>query len=203
MKSSNEIKRICQKYSIYSYEINEDGSIDVDGSLYLRNLSLTELPLEFNYIHGNFYCSYNNLTTLKGSPKHVGGEFYCSDNELTSLEYCPIEVEGTFSCRKNKLTSLEHSPKKVEGHFIFSENNIRDLYGISDNIGGELQCYHTPLDSIFYSEFIRLDINFIRAFNAYRVIKDGKVVLKRLKYLMEAFDMEYDLNRIQKQYTII
>jgi len=203
MKSSSEIGKICREYGIGNYTINDDGSIDVDGDINLYKCELTEFPLNFNRVTGYFDCNGNYLTTLKGSPKYVGSSFYCSDNELTSLEYSPIEVEGTFSCRKNKLTSLEHSPRKVEGHFIFSENNIRDLYGISDNIGGELQCYHTPLDSIFYSGFIKLDIDFIKRFNSYKIIKDGKVVLKRLKYVMEAFDMEYDLNRIQKQYTII
>ena len=188
MKSSSEIVEICSKYNIRNYTINEDGSIDVDGNVNLSFKKLTELPLNFNKVTGDFSCTHNELTTLKGSPKYVGLDFYCHDNnKLTSLEYGPVEVGGDFSCVDNKyLTSLEHSPKKVGGDFYCRTCPLKDLYGISDDIGGIIDVYETPLQSIIYDQ---VNIDFVRAFNIYRVIKDGKVVLKRLKYVMELFDM--------------
>ena len=62
-----------------------------------------------------------------------------------------------------------------------------------------LHCDDTPIGSIFNE----VDIDFVRAFNIYRVIKDDKVNLKRLKYVMELFDMKYDLEKIKKEYEII
>ncbi len=42
-----EIHRICRGYRIKNYSINSNGSIDVDGDVFLNGNKLTELPLEF------------------------------------------------------------------------------------------------------------------------------------------------------------
>jgi len=200
MKSSREIEEICDKYSIFDYTINEDGTIDVDGEVNLGSNGLIELPLNFNKVSGYFDCFDNKLTTLKGSPKYVGGVFYCDYNELTSLKFGPKYVGGSFGCGVNKLTSIEFSPEKVGSDFGCIDNEIRDLYGISDYIGRFLYCNEkNPISSIIYKP---VDMDFIRAFNSYKVIKDDKVVLKRLKYVMETFDMEYNLEKIKKHYEI-
>ena len=174
----NNIEEICEKYNIRNYTINEDGSIDVDGDVNLYSRGLTELPLKFNKVTSDFNCSDNKLKSLKGSPKIVF---------------------GTFRCTGCGLTSLEYSPEYIGVDFLCGYNNIKDLYGISDNIGYYFHCHHNPIESIFE----RVNIDFIRAFNGYRVIKDDKVVLKRLKYVMETFDMDYDLDKIKKEYEII
>ena len=96
----------CEKYRIRNYTINEDGSIDVNGDVYLENRRLTKLPLKFRNVTGYFDCSYNKLTSLEGSPISVGGGFYCYENKLTSLEGSPKSVGGYFYCHSNKLTSL-------------------------------------------------------------------------------------------------
>ena len=98
------ISLICEKYGITNYTINDDGSIDVDGNVYLYGKRLTELPLIFNKVTGYFDCGFNLLTTLKGSPKWVGGWFNCDDNQLSSLEFSPEYVGGWFSCQYNNLT---------------------------------------------------------------------------------------------------
>jgi hypothetical protein len=98
------ISLICKQYGIENYTVNDDGSIDVNGSVDLYGYQLTELPLVFNKVTGYFSCSYNNLTTLKGSPKWVGGYFSCYNNYLTSLEFSPDYVGGYFSCDYNNLT---------------------------------------------------------------------------------------------------
>ena len=179
MKSSSEISEICRKYGIVNYTINEDGSIDVDGGVNLFGMNLIEIPLNFNKVDGTFNCGTNNLTSLKGCPK--------------------IVTKGGFFCNNNKLTSLEFSPKKVTGGFFCNDNKLRDLYGISDDISGNTYLGGSPISSIFDM----VGIDFIRAFNVYRVIKDDKVQLKRLKYVMELFDMEYDLEKIKEYYEII
>ncbi len=133
MMSEQEILTICEKYRITNYTINPDGSIDVNGSVYLYNMDLTEIPLKFNKVSGYFDCSNNQLKSLKGSPKKVGGDCNVSYNNLTSLEGCPKEVGDTFYCSSNKLTSLEGSPKDVKDKFYCDNNPLESLDGFNGN----------------------------------------------------------------------
>ena len=192
------IEEICRKYKIIDYTINEDGSIDVDGSVNINFYDLTELPLKFGVVTLDFYCSDNKLTTLKGSPKSVGRFFNCSANNLTSLEGCPDSVGHDFECDLNKLTDLKGCPKSVVGGFYCGYNNLTSLEGSPDSVGGSFYCDDNPIGSIFN----KVDIDFIRAFNTFKVLNDGIVNLKRLRYVMEMFDKPIDLKDIKKYYTI-
>jgi hypothetical protein len=91
-----EIISICKKYGIENYTINQDRSIDVNGSVYLTNESLTKLPLKFRNVSGDFYCYGNNLTSLEGAPTSVGGDFRCQNNKLTSLEGAQLQLVVIF-----------------------------------------------------------------------------------------------------------
>ena len=196
-----KIDEICEKYEIENYTINDDGSIDVNGSVRLYNKGLTELPLTFNRIEGYFDCSNNKLTTLKGSPKWVDSDFYCSwtDNRLTSLEFSPEYVGGDFYCSIGGLTDLLGSPKEVGGDFICEHNpNLITIKGCSEKIGGVFHCNETPLSSIFNG----VDQFFLHAFNFYKIIKDNTVNLKRLKYVMDLYDKPIDLDKIKEYYVI-
>ena len=73
--NKDEIEEKLKEYKIENYTINDDGSIDVDGDVYLSNKNLTEIPFNFNKVTGDFDCSDNELTSLKGSPKEVGGNY--------------------------------------------------------------------------------------------------------------------------------
>ena len=61
-----------------------------------------------------------------------------------------------------------------------------------------LYCDETPLESIFND----VNIDFIIAFNSFKVIKDDVVNLKRLKYVMEIFDKPIHIDKIKIYYTI-
>ena len=98
------ISLICKKYGIENYTINPDGSIDVNGNVWLYKKGLTELPLTFNKVTGDFNCGKNKLTSLKGCPRWVGGYFSCYNNQLTSLEFSPEYVGSNFYCYNNQLT---------------------------------------------------------------------------------------------------
>ncbi len=103
-ESFNNIEDICKKYDIRNYTINSDGSIDVDGHVYISYKRLTKLPLKFSKVTGDFYFGGNQLISLEGSPNYVGGNFRCSSNKLTTLEGSPDYVGGSFYCQYNKLT---------------------------------------------------------------------------------------------------
>ena len=93
-QTEEEIAKICKKYGITNWSINEDGLVDVDGGVKLYKKSLNKLPLKFGKVGGNFWCNGNQLTTLEGAPASVGSDFYCHNNQLTTLEGAPYSVSG-------------------------------------------------------------------------------------------------------------
>ena len=137
-----DIKEICKKYNIINYTINDDGTIDVNGNVNLSSKGLTELPLVFNKVSGDFDCGVNKLTSLKGSPRWIGGGFYCDHNQLTSLEFSPDYVGGSFWCSNNQLTdnycdseiggdfytSLKQDGLNINGGVVINYNKWRKLY---------------------------------------------------------------------------
>jgi len=143
-ESKTDIDAICKKYGIENYTINSDGTVDVNGDVYLNNRGLTKLPLKFGYVSGDFNCEINKLTSLEGSPSEVVGDFYCDDNQLTSLEGCPKKVGGSFDCGYNQLINLEGAPSEVGGDFFCSFNKLKSLLGAPEEIGGYFYCYNNP-----------------------------------------------------------
>jgi len=145
----NQIRSLCVKYNIYDYTINDDGSIDVehtvDLSYALSNMS--ELPLKFNKVNGNFDCSNNNLETLEGSPKYVKNMFNCAYNKLTNLHFASKKSES-FVCNRNMITSLEGCPESVEKLFYCQENNLTTLKGGPESVGMEFSCWNNDLSSL-------------------------------------------------------
>jgi hypothetical protein len=196
--SKDEIVLICEKYDIMNYTIKDDGTVDVDGSVYLDCGELTELPLKFGTVTGWFNCSRNLLTTLEGSPKVVYGSFTCNNNRLTSLEEGPENVGFKFVCSMNKLTTLKGCPKSIGKDFICNENRLVNIDFIPDIIKDKFLIHGNPISSIFNEA----NMDFLKAFKTYRIIKDGVLDLKRLKYLSESFDLNLNINEIEKYYTI-
>jgi hypothetical protein len=162
----SEIDALCQAWYIRNYTINPDGTVDVEGDVYLDYTGLKALPLKFSRVSGSFNCSSNQLTTLEGAPKEVGGyfncqsnqlttiegapkevggDFYCSYNQLTTLEGAPREVGGIFSCHHNQLTTLEGAPKEVGSAFYCSYNKLTTLEGAPKEVGGSFYCSNNPL----------------------------------------------------------
>ena len=144
-----ELLRECV---IGTYTINDDGSIDVDGSVYINNRDLIKIPFKFRNVSGYFICNDDQLTSLEGAPNSVGGAFWCSNNQLTSLEGAPSSVGSNFYCSDNQLTSLEGAPSSVGGDFDCTSNpNLpySELFKIVDNIKG----------NIYYNDFMVEDID--------------------------------------------
>ncbi len=177
------INSICREWGIKNYTINKDGSIDVSGDVNLSYKGLSELPLKFRNITGDFFCDNNKLTSLEGCPQTVGGSFWCDENQLTSLEGCPQTVGDSFLCDNNKLTSLEGCPQTV---------------------GGTFYCYNNPCSSI-YEEWIDTD----RRDELLDMMKDYDFLRGEIInwYLLEAFFNDAgleipDKEELEKHYTI-
>ena len=198
-----DIHKLCKKYHIKNYTINNDMSIDVDGNVsYLHNRNLTEIPLNFNRVKGDFDCSDNKLKSLKGAPNYVGVSFNCEHNELTSLIGCPKIVKDTFICNNNNLVSLDYCPDKLNGHFFCNDNNIKTLkngpkhvsliYEADNNnirtFEGFIKVKYiflndNPIEELWY--FFE-DSNHIEYFNELDIIQENGdvIILDRLNYFL-------------------
>jgi hypothetical protein len=132
-ESFEDIDSICKKYGIENYTINPDGTVDVDGDVYLHDNRLSKLPIKFGRVSGYFDCNFSRLTTLEGSPKWVGSNFYCNNNNLTTLEGAPSYVGGSFNCMYNKLITLEGVPKSIGWSFQCGYNPVYNIYKLFKN----------------------------------------------------------------------
>jgi hypothetical protein len=96
--------------------INNQGLVDVVGNVSWVS-KLTELPVKFGHVSGDFSCGYTQLTSLTGAPHSVGGNFNCNANLLKSLDGAPQTVGSNFRCIANPLTSLTGAPTSIGGEF--------------------------------------------------------------------------------------
>jgi hypothetical protein len=176
------VHSICYRYNIYNYTINEDGSIDVGGSVSLESRTLTKLPLKFRNISNSFFCQYNNLTSLEGCPESVSDYFACNNNQLVSLEGCPKSVGDNFACYENNLTSLEGCPESVGGDFNCRHNKITTFEHLPLSIGGDFYCVENPIFRVWklFEDYSKIEL-----FNYYDIIQDDVVILDRLNIFLE------------------
>jgi hypothetical protein len=151
-EEKDNIDDICKMYKITNYNINGDGSVDINGNVHLYNIKASRrIPITFNNVSGNFICSNNKIASLIGCPKVVGGDFHCGGSKyLTSLIGCPSEVGGDFNCVFSRLSSLEHCPTSVGGGFNCSNNQISSLEHCPTSVGGDFECRQNQLTSLVY-----------------------------------------------------
>lgn len=131
LRPFNESKSVEDYISLWTkswddYTINPDGTVDVVGdvSTYLYpDDSLTELPIQFGAVTGNFDIgSLKNLTTLKGCPRAVGF-FGCNGlKKITSLEGGPNIVFGDFDAGLTGIVNLIGGPSQVHGTSYYVAN---------------------------------------------------------------------------------
>ena len=124
---------LCEQYVIMNYNINKDGSIDVDKNVSLWFRRLKKIPLKFNKINGRFDCSNNRLTTLEGSPIEVNGNFLCYNNKLTSFKFAPKIIRGEFNCNCNNIKSFEYFPNFVKEDFECYANPIWRIWKLFED----------------------------------------------------------------------
>lgn len=223
-ESFNEIKNFCTKHGIKNYTINNDGTVDVDGNVYIHSEGLENIPIQFGKVSGEFNCDNNFLRTLKGCPTEVGKNFTCSENELTTLEGGPKKVGESYVVINNGLSDLKGGPEKVYG-LIVDNNHITDLtylpkgckyLSLSGNTNllnlkgvhkiknlSKVFLNDTPLANIFKPAEIS-NIGVIKWFNALKVVENDNLNLKKLKYLQTMFDEVWIMpGFLKSKYNII
>jgi len=172
--NKNEIELILNELGVELYSIQEDGTVNVNGTVDISFKKLSRIPVSFGVVKGDFNCSNNELETLAGCPKTVGVSFYChsnrlesldsspayvgkaficSNNRLVSLEGVPNAINGNFDCSKNRLVSLKSAPRAVRGSFDCSENQLVTLEGIPEYIELVLYCNGNPIPGEVLEDF--------------------------------------------------
>ena len=199
-----EVIKVCRRYKIKNYTINDDLSIDVDVDVSLISNGLEYLPLKFNYVDGNFNCSNNKLKTLEGSPQILDGSFLCFENELKSLEGSPSVVNGNFICYENELESLEGCPQILDGDFSCSDNKLKDLEHFPE-VNGIISMRGNPVDLLVHTFIKNADIFMIEDFTDYEIVRNrDTVMLDRLEtFIRDNYLKMPDLEGIKKHYKII
>ena len=197
------------------------------GSFLCNNGKLTTLEGGPKYVGQDFKCDNNNLTSLKGSPEKIEGYFSCFNNdELTNLNGSPKYVGKYFKCGPNELTSLDSDTEYVGGNFICSDTRITSLTGSPKKVGGSIKCnwthliefgdfntedfkhvnvFQTPI-SVLFPVDREIERDMVETFVGFKIIKDGKVNIKRLKYYHSLYGvniLEYDMKRIKNNFDLI
>ncbi len=101
LKTKEEIAFWLDEVKVKNYHINDDLTVDVDGSVILQKKGLTEIPVQFGIVNGDFLCLNNQLTSCKGFPRIVKETLNCSGNQITSLIGCSESVTK-FYCVENQ-----------------------------------------------------------------------------------------------------
>ncbi len=155
--NEQEIHDICRKYDIKRYNINQDGTIDIEGGLVISDNYITEIPIKINKVDGFIYLSYcENLTTLKNIPEYVGGRLELRDNlNLKRIDYFPTEIKGHINISSNNLTELNNIQGEVYESFNCKSNNITTLKGFPLIINGFLYLDNNPISIIDSSIEVR------------------------------------------------
>lgn len=170
-QEKEEIKKFMRAIGITRYKINEDYSVDVLESVKLR-IRISELPIKFDYIMGDFDVVGCGLNTLKNFPEIIEGDFDCSNNLIDNLIGGPLRVDGDYISKECTLNSLEGAPEKIKRDFIVSMNNINNLIGGPKMVEGSYCVDNCLLTSLEGSPDILFG-DFNCSFNLLEDLKDG------------------------------
>lgn len=98
-----EVEKLCKKYNLRFYTINDDLSVDVEDNVELSRKYLDYIPLNFNYVKYTFFCDLNDLSSFKGCPKEIGGDLRITSNDIDNLDYFPRKIDGNIHIYFNPI----------------------------------------------------------------------------------------------------
>ena len=122
-----QIENWLDEHKITNYTINNDLTIDVEGTVDLNGYTDKKLPdyIQFGKTVNFYFENSPKLESLEGCPKEVGWNFYCFQcPKLESLKGAPQKIGGDFWCNNcSNLKSLEGCPKYVgEGFWCYGSS---------------------------------------------------------------------------------
>lgn len=127
------------KVCIGSWKMNDQGAIDVKGSVEIKDdAGITPEGenfhgLKFGRIDGYFECGESTgITHLRGTPREVNGSFYIKRSQLKNLEGGPVKVSTSYQVLECGLESLEGCPKLADTLDV-EFNQLKNLKGAEDS----------------------------------------------------------------------
>ena len=114
-------------------DIHAQGLI-IEGHVECRRNILSQIPIPFLKVRGNFYITNKQLESLVNAPQEVSGDFDVKGNWLTTLKSGPKKVGGNYNCSFNRLTSFEGAPDHVPGYLEAHANPLESLEGLPSGI---------------------------------------------------------------------
>ena len=117
------LDRVCSGRD--NWKLNSNGEVDVERDVDICHLNLTEIPIKFGRVGGDFWCYGNQLTSLEFAPKIVGGKVYCSFNKLTNYFKNIKEEDFSHWDKLNWVVILQEYPFLIN----IGKKYIKDLKG--------------------------------------------------------------------------
>lgn len=103
------------------WRLNEDGVIDVKGSVYINNTLIAKFPVLFGNVDGIFMCRCPNLSSVEGFPTHA--KQYIFDKCLFPAHYYlgaieqGIDIENYLAKNILQLQVSDDEVKQIEHNF--------------------------------------------------------------------------------------
>jgi len=172
------IKGWLEKYDIKHYLLNDDDSIDVDGSVNLNKAGLTEIPdyIQFRRINGSFFIGSNELKSCKGFPINVKNSFDMEANGIFTLKYAPEYVGISIWCKNN-----HYSDEEYKEYLNKMEKNIPKNSAIWDS------------ENKLGWHFDKIDESFVKGENKLKNLNIGKSIIIK-KWLDSLNITNYQIN---------
>ena len=130
-------------------KISKEGDtyyVDCVDDVIVKNKKLTSLTdglFKWNYVDGEFDCSYCLIETLEGAPEEVYGSINCSGcKKLISLKGAPESVQS-FDCSGTSIKSLDYAPLRTMEFYCSNCDKLEDIswiYNHGGYVDGQFQC---------------------------------------------------------------
>lgn len=124
-----EIEFYCNLNQITNYTINDDYSVDVNGTVILSTLKEGKIPFKFAHIKGSFIADSLNLETLDNAPNSVDGDFSIKYNKLKNLIGSPKSC-NSFVANNNLLENVEGITQKINKFCDLGNNQLTSIKGM-------------------------------------------------------------------------
>lgn len=127
-REPGNIEEILESGDFYidgGYNINPDGTVDIDGDIELSLESLKYIPVEFNKVSGTFRLeSCFDLISLKGCPRDVDKFIIDNCTSLLTLRHSPLYC-NSFRITHPELFIVENDTCDIN-EIVFIHDDVND-----------------------------------------------------------------------------
>jgi hypothetical protein len=120
-------------YGIQNYTINDDMSVDIDGSVLIDRRHIPRLDVKFRNVSNEFFinkCGLESMNNLPISCKCVT----LTNNNINEISNVPLNCQY-LNLNNNKITEIQNIEHLTELSTLeISHNKITKLYGLPSSI---------------------------------------------------------------------